>query len=221
MLNISCQQLTMFSQPHRHNPKQPTTIWDKAERIFWQRLTEGEFIQACWLKAVTEAAPDVPIMHSGRVPTNQIVWEGWGFNDIHANNSKPILYVGWHLLTAPDQIMVVHDQQYATEVKSKALHAYYMNVIIDTKEITEILEAAQRLKMEPLFVFHLRGEEDPHPSEYVGDFDKAPPLTSYCVATLNVLDGLQEMMTNGKRGYRIPLNHLTPAATWLGVEDAE
>lgn len=193
--------------------------WDRASKLFFDRLIVGEFIQFCWIHAVTQSAPHVPICSFGNVPSNQIVWDGWNRQGIHAQKAKPILYVGNDLLTLPDAMMVVDGVQYGAEVKTKKLNPNYLNVIINLKEVSELQEAAGNLCVEPVFVFHIRDEETADPSTYVGDMEKLPPLKSYYVATLDVLDSLNEVMTCGERSFRIPFDRLTPASVWLGCED--
>jgi hypothetical protein len=187
---------------------------------FWERLYVGEYLQLAWISAVSETNPNVPIVGFGNVPSSQIVWEGWNRQGIHGEHAKPIITMGDDLLTSSDNLMNLDGTNYFGEVKGKVLDPYWNNVIIDTKEISELSNAAACFNAVPIFIFHIRDKGDQDPKEYVGDMDRLPPVTSFYVAELDIFDGLTEQITNGVRGFRPHFELLTPAKTWLGCEDA-
>lgn len=191
--------------------------WEQASSFF-PKLSEGEMIEICWSMSVREHCPDVPLMFTGSRPSSQRVFNALRLQGIHCQIAKPLLYHGLELLTAPDLLMVVHGTQYAVEVKTKDLNPNYMNVILDEKEVSELHAAAELLQQEPLFVFHLRDSDELHPRNYLGEFDKRPPLSKYWALSPERLVKMRQWMTKGEVGYRVDIKDLTPVIEWLGVE---
>jgi len=196
----------------------PRINWDQASSFF-PKLAEGEWIEILWSMAVRENCPDVPLVFTGSRPSSQRVFQALRLQGIHCQMAKPLLYNGLDLLTAPDLLMVANETQYAVEVKTKDLHPFYMNVIIDQKEVAELDEAARLLMQEPLFCFHLRDQTELHPKEYLGDFDKRPPLNRFWVLSPHKLIDMPQWSTRDKITYRVPFAELTPASVWLGCTD--
>ena len=191
--------------------------WRQASSFF-SKLSEGEMIEICWSMSVRENCPNVALMFTGIRPSSQKVYNALRLQGIHCQNAKSLLYHGLELLTAPDLVMVVEDTRYAVEVKTKVINPNFNNVLLDDKEVQELDEAAARLQQEPLFVFHLRDPDDEHPSDYLGEFDKRPPLSKYWVLSLDKLEKMPKWVNGRELGYRIDIQDLTPAIQWLGSE---
>ena len=188
-------------------------------KSFFELLSLGEWTQFQLQMAVRMERPSINITAFGRVPSSQIVHEGFGLIGLHAHHAKPVIYSGNKVIPAPDALMVVNDVPYCVEVKCKRVDPRYDNVMLDRKELEELRDAAEALGQEPIFVFYLTGTTDPHPEESIGDTENMPRLSEFSVMNLKAVESYRPEYSRGTEVYFIPTADLVSVDEWLEHEE--